>query len=64
MRKSIAGALCCVLSMGSARAEEQPVTMKIPAPEFKDVTEWLNTKPIKLAEARGKVVVVHFWAFG
>mgnify|MGYP001336520160 CR=1 FL=1 len=33
------------------------------APEFTEVTEWVNTKPIKWAELRGKVVVVHFFAF-
>jgi thiol-disulfide isomerase/thioredoxin len=33
----------------------------IPAPEFADVTDWVNTKPLKLADQKGKVVVVHFW---
>ena len=34
------------------------------APEFTGVTEWVNTKPIKLADQTGKVVVVHFWTNG
>jgi thiol-disulfide isomerase/thioredoxin len=34
------------------------------APGFTGVTDWINTKPLKLAEQRGKVVVVHFWTNG
>jgi thiol-disulfide isomerase/thioredoxin len=34
------------------------------APEFASGTKWLQSKPLKLASLRGKVVVVHFWTFG
>src|ERR1700683_3970077 len=34
------------------------------APEFTGVTEWINSKPLKLADQKGKVVVVHFWTNG
>lgn len=34
------------------------------APGFDGATEWLNSKPIKLSEQKGKVVVVHFWTNG
>jgi len=34
------------------------------APEFVGITEWLNSKPISLADQRGKVLVVHFWTNG
>jgi thiol-disulfide isomerase/thioredoxin len=34
------------------------------APEFTGVTEWLNSKPLKLADQKGKVVVIHFWTNG
>lgn len=34
------------------------------APELRDVTAWINSEPITLRQLRGKVVVVHFWAFG
>jgi peroxiredoxin len=34
------------------------------APEFVEVEEWINSPPRTLAELRGQVVVVHFFAFG
>jgi hypothetical protein len=34
------------------------------APEFVDSGGWINTRPLTLADLRGKVIVVHFWAFG
>ncbi|HMP01350.1 MAG TPA: redoxin domain-containing protein [Gemmatales bacterium] len=44
--------------------EPMVITGNQKAPEFVDVTEWLNTsKPIKWSDLRGKVVVVHFFAF-
>jgi peroxiredoxin len=36
----------------------------VAAPEFIGVTEWINSKPLKLADQKGKVVVVHFWTNG
>ena len=42
--------------------------VKIPgeqaAPEFADIAEWINSKPLTMAGLKGKVVVVHFMAFG
>ena len=35
-----------------------------PAPEFRDVTKWLNSEPLTMEGLRGKVVVVHFWTYG
>jgi len=43
---------------------DQLTTSKDKAPEFKQVGEWLNTKPLQMKDLKGKVVVVHFWAFG
>lgn len=34
------------------------------APELQGVEAWINTSPLTLEAQRGKVVVVHFWAFG
>ena len=34
------------------------------APELKPLDTWLNSEPLELKQLRGKVVVLHFWAFG
>lgn len=52
-----------LLATASARAQ-QPVAMTVPAPELKGVTDWINTKPFKLADRKGEVIVLHFWTFG
>jgi peroxiredoxin len=34
------------------------------APEFADISAWINSQPLKMAELKGKVVVIHFWTHG
>ena len=34
------------------------------APEFADIKAWINSPPLKMRDLKGKVVVVHFMAFG
>lgn len=34
-----------------------------PAPELRDVSEWINTEPVALESLRGQVVALHFFAF-
>lgn len=34
------------------------------APEFEGIEEWVNSEPLTMAGLRGKVVVIHFFAFG
>jgi thiol-disulfide isomerase/thioredoxin len=48
------------------RFESAPgkATAPVPAPEFARATTWINSKPLKLADQKGKVVVVHFWTNG
>ncbi|HQR08216.1 MAG TPA: redoxin domain-containing protein [Gemmatales bacterium] len=46
-----------------ALISDQPADFIIAAPEFAKATEWINSKPLKLADLKGKVVVVHFFAF-
>lgn len=34
-----------------------------PAPDFKDVDEWINSPPLSISNLRGKVVLIDFWAY-
>ena len=43
---------------------EQPVEMKVNAPAFEGIEEWVNSKPLAWKDLKGQVVVVHFWTFG
>ena len=62
---SLAGLLLALLSMTLFTVRgEQLTTSNDQAPEFKEVAEWINTKPLQMKDLKGKVVVVHFWAFG
>jgi hypothetical protein len=49
---------------GAARADEQPVALKVEAPAFEGIDEWINSKPRTWKDLRGQVVVLHFWTFG
>jgi thiol-disulfide isomerase/thioredoxin len=34
------------------------------APDFTGINNWFNSKPLSLADLRGKVVLVNFWTYG
>ncbi len=34
------------------------------APEFEDISEWIQSPALTMEKLKGKVVVVHFMAFG
>ncbi|MEY4371120.1 MAG: hypothetical protein RIQ48_840 [Pseudomonadota bacterium] len=34
-----------------------------PAPEFKNINAWLNSKPLTMQSLKGKVVLVDFWTY-
>jgi thiol-disulfide isomerase/thioredoxin len=49
--------------MGSPFDFSQVKSVACKAPEF-EIDTWLNSPPVKLSEQKGKVTVVHFYAFG
>jgi thiol-disulfide isomerase/thioredoxin len=57
----LAGAAACALIACGSAAEQAPFR----APEFTHAAsaDWLNSAPLTLAQLRGKVVLVEFWAF-
>ena len=64
MTAVLLGAIAATGSCAAATEEGQPAALRVKAPKFQDITEWVNTKPLAIADLRGEVVVVHFWAFG
>jgi thiol-disulfide isomerase/thioredoxin len=34
------------------------------APDFTGISNWFNSKPLNIADLRGKVVLVDFWTYG
>jgi cytochrome oxidase Cu insertion factor (SCO1/SenC/PrrC family) len=53
-----------LLAFSAWSPAEQPEAMKIKAPGFTGIQEWINSKPLEWKDLRGQVVVVHFWTFG
>ena len=49
---------------GVSRAQFLRPGETAPAPEFRGVTEWINSDPLTMSKLRGKVVLVHFWTNG
>ena len=34
------------------------------APEFPTGLQWLNSRPLTMAELRGKLLILDFWTYG
>ncbi len=50
--------------IGPALDFSQVRQIGVKAPEITGIDGWVNSRPIKLADLSGKVVVLHFWTFG
>jgi thiol-disulfide isomerase/thioredoxin len=55
--------------IGAEAAGEQTAPFTIAtaqgaAPDFAGISNWFNSAPLKLANLRGKVVLVDFWTYG
>jgi hypothetical protein len=65
-RVRLAAALAAVLALFVPAFAEAPEieTVRGPMPSLTDAAAWSNTKPLTAKEFKGKVLIVHFWAFG
>ena len=41
-----------------------PFNATVRAPEFPSGLEWFNSRPLSLADLRGKLVLLDFWTYG
>ncbi len=49
---------------GIRLSADEPETKYPPAPQLTEIADWINSDGLTLADQQGKVVVLHFWAFG
>lgn len=40
-----------------------PITSPYSAPEIKDISHWINSPPLTLAQLKGKVILIDFWTY-
>jgi cytochrome c biogenesis protein CcdA/thiol-disulfide isomerase/thioredoxin len=51
------------LASSSAKSTGSELPDFGPAPDFAGISSWLNSKPLTMAQLRGKVVLVDFWTY-
>ncbi len=59
----LTGAASALAASGASRAEDGATGDYGPAPEFADISNWLNSPPLTMAGLRGKVVLIDFWTY-
>jgi len=63
MRSRFRTALFALALVAAALGLAQPALAAQTAPEFTGIAAWQNSKPLKMSQLRGKVVLVDFWAY-
>lgn len=51
------------LSQPTTRSVSGDLPRLAPAPPFVDIKEWINSKPLKMSELLGNVVLIDFWTY-
>ncbi len=63
MAAMLLGTLSVLISLWAYFSAEALARVGMPAPDITSQT-WLNSEPKRMAELKGKVVLVEFWTFG
>jgi Peroxiredoxin len=63
MRSRFRTALFALAFVAAAVGIARPAAAAQTAPEFTGIAAWQNSKPLKMSQLRGKVVLIDFWAY-
>ena len=54
----------CSEATPTASIKVAAANQAVTAPDFAGISNWFNSKPLTIADLRGKVVLVDFWTYG